>query len=52
MGLFDMFKKKEAPAAPVAPVKIDAQAGADVLCAPVSGKVIAMSDVPESGLLR
>ena len=47
MGLFDMFKKKEAPSAPVAPANIDAQAGADVLCAPVSGKVIAMSDVPD-----
>lgn len=47
MGLFDMFKKKEAPAAPAVPANIDAQAGADVLCAPVSGKVIAMSDVPD-----
>lgn len=48
MGLFDMFKKKEAPAAePEVPASIDAQAGADVLCAPVSGKVIAMSDVPD-----
>lgn len=47
MGLFDIFKKKEAPAAPAAPTAIDAQAGADVLCAPVSGKAIKMVDVPD-----
>lgn len=47
MGLFDIFKKKEAPAAPAAPAAIDAQAGADVLCAPVSGKAIKMVDVPD-----
>ena len=47
MGLFDMFKKKEAPAAPAAPANIDAQAGPDVLCSPVSGKAIAMTDVPD-----
>ena len=43
MGLFDIFKKKEAPAAPAAPTAIDAQAGADVPCAPVSGKAIKLS---------
>lgn len=47
MGLFDIFKKKEAPAAPAAPAAVDAQAGADVLCAPVSGKAIKMVDVPD-----
>lgn len=51
MGLFDMFKKKEAPAAapqaPAAPASVDAAAGADVLCAPVAGKVIKMADVPD-----
>lgn len=47
MGLFDMFKKKEAPAAPAAPANIDAQAGPDVLCSPVSGKAIAMTGVPD-----
>lgn len=48
MGLFDMFKKKEAPAAaPAVPASIDAKAGADVLCSPVAGKVIAMSEVPD-----
>lgn len=47
LGLFDIFKKKEAPAAPAAPAAIDAQAGADVLCAPVSGKAIKMVDVPD-----
>lgn len=44
MGLFDVFKKKAAPAGP-APVA--AQAGTDVLCAPVSGRVVAMADVPD-----
>ena len=51
MGLFDMFKKKEAPApapaAPAVPANVDAAAGADVLCAPVTGKAIAMADVPD-----
>lgn len=47
MGLFDMFKKKEAPAVPAAPAAIEAEAGADVLCAPVSGKAIKMADVPD-----
>lgn len=47
MGLFDMFKKKEAPAAPAAPAAIEAETGADVLCAPVAGKAIRMSDVPD-----
>ncbi|MDO4437580.1 MAG: PTS glucose transporter subunit IIA [Coriobacteriaceae bacterium] len=47
MGLFDMFKKKEAPEAPVVPASIDAQDGADVLCSPVSGKAIKMADVPD-----
>lgn len=47
MGLFDMFKKKEAPTAPVAPASIKADAGDDVLCAPVSGKAIKMADVPD-----
>lgn len=44
MGLFDVFKKKAEPAGP-APVA--AQAGTDVLCAPVSGRVVAMTDVPD-----
>lgn len=48
MGLFDMFKKKGVePQAPAVPASIDAQSGVDVLCAPVSGKVIAMSEVPD-----
>ena len=51
MGLFDMFKKKEAPAAapaaPAAPANVEATCGADELCSPVTGKVIAMSEVPD-----
>lgn len=47
MGLFDKFKKKEAPAAPVAPAAIEAEAGPDVLCSPIRGKAIKMSDVPD-----
>lgn len=47
MGLFDMFKKREAPAAPVPPASIEAASGADILCAPVSGRAIKMVDVPD-----
>jgi glucose-specific phosphotransferase system IIA component len=46
MGLFDMFKKKE-PAAPAKPEAIEAEVADDVLVAPVSGKVIAMTAVPD-----
>lgn len=47
MGLLDMFKKKETPASPDAPENVDVAAEADVLCAPVTGKVIKMTDVPD-----
>lgn len=47
MGLFDKFKKKVAPTAPVSPAAIEAQAGADVVCSPVTGKAIKMADVPD-----
>lgn len=47
MGLFDMFKKKDAPAAPAAPAAVAAEEAADVLCAPVNGRVIKMTDVPD-----
>ncbi len=47
MGLFDKFKKKTAPAAPAAPSAVAAEEAADVLCAPVSGRVIKMTDVPD-----
>ncbi len=48
MGLFDAFKKKAAePAKPAAPAPVEAQAAAGVLCAPVSGKAIKMTDVPD-----
>lgn len=48
MGLFDMFKKKaEAPAAPAVPDAVEAADAADTLCAPVSGRVVKMADVPD-----
>ena len=49
MGLFDMFKKKAdpAPGKPATPAAVTAEAAADVLCAPVSGRVIKMTDVPD-----
>ena len=48
MGFFDRFKKKDAePAEPAVPATIETAAGEGVLCAPVSGKVIPMSEVPD-----
>lgn len=44
MGFFDKFKKKAEPEAPAA---ITADEAADVLCAPVSGRVVKMADVPD-----
>lgn len=44
MGLFDAFKKKAAPAKPEA-IQVSAQAG--TLAAPVAGRVIAMTEVPD-----
>ena len=48
MGLFDMFKKKAAaPAAPAKPANVDADPAPYTLCAPVSGRAIKMTDVPD-----
>lgn len=48
MGLFDRFKKKAAaPAAPTTPDAVSAAEAPDTLCAPVTGRVIKMSDVPD-----
>ena len=48
MGLFDMFKKKAAaPAAPAKPANVDADPAPYSLCAPVSGRAIKMTDVPD-----
>lgn len=50
MGFFDMFKKKAAPAepaAPAAPAPVAAEESADVLCAPVTGRVVKMTEVPD-----
>lgn len=46
MGLFDMFKKSE-PAKPAAPASIAAEGRDGELCAPISGRVCAMTDVPD-----
>lgn len=46
MGLFDMFKKK-ADAASAGPASVTAQEAADIVCAPVTGRVIKMTDVPD-----
>ena len=48
MGLFDALKRRATqPAGSAAPSAVEAAAGDDVLCAPVSGTVIAMRDVPD-----
>ena len=47
MGFFDMFKKKEASAAAPSVASVDAAAAPDTLCAPVTGKAIKMTDVPD-----
>ncbi len=45
MGLFDKLKKKAAQ--PEAPASVEAVEAAGTLCAPVSGRVIKMTDVPD-----
>lgn len=49
MGFFDKFKKAVSaePAAPAKPASITAQASDFALCAPVTGKAIKMTDVPD-----
>ena len=47
MGLFDMFKKKAEPAKPAGPASVAAEEAPGALCAPVTGKVIRMADVPD-----
>ena len=51
MGLFDMFKKKEPakpePAAPARPAALAVTPEPGVLTAPVTGRVVAMSEVPD-----
>ncbi len=44
MGMFDIFKKREAPAVP-APIAVALDA--DSLCSPVAGRAIALSEVPD-----
>ncbi len=48
MGLFGAFKKKVAESGrPAEPTRIEAATTQDVLCAPISGTVIPMVDVPD-----
>lgn len=47
MGLFDRFKKKAEPAKPAKPADLDVTASADAVSAPVSGKLVAMEDIPD-----
>lgn len=48
MGLFDMFKKKAPePAAPAVPASITVEVATDTVCAPVTGRAIKMTDVPD-----
>ena len=48
MGFFDRFKKKESESTePEVPASIKAASSKGVLCAPVSGKVIPMTEVPD-----
>ena len=47
MGLFDKFKKASHAAEPARPEPVKAEEAHDVLCAPCSGKIVAMSEVPD-----
>lgn len=47
MGLFDKFKKAAHAAEPARPAPVAAEEAHDVLCAPCSGRVVAMSEVPD-----
>lgn len=47
MGLFDRFKKKAVSDASARAGSIATEASADVLSAPVSGRVVAISEVPD-----
>ncbi len=50
MGLFDRFKKAAQAtqaAQSAAPAGVEANAASGVVCAPVSGRVVAMKDVPD-----
>lgn len=47
MGLFDKFKRKPMPESRSAPKPIETRREADELCAPVSGKLIEMPQVPD-----
>lgn len=47
MGFFDRFKKKADAAKPAKPADIEVAASADAVSAPVTGKLVAMEDIPD-----
>lgn len=47
MGLFDKLFSKAEAAAPAVPAAVTSEASADVLSAPVAGKIIPISEVPD-----
>lgn len=47
MGLFDKLKKKDVPTTPAVPANVEVATAPDVLCSPVSGRVVKMRDVPD-----
>lgn len=47
MGLFDKFKKAAHVNEPAKPEPVEAEEAHDVLCAPCSGRVVGMTEVPD-----
>lgn len=47
MGLFDKFKKAAHGTTPARPEPVETEEAHDVLCAPCSGKIVAMTEVPD-----
>ena len=47
MGLFDKFKKAARAAEPAKPEPVLTEEAHDVLCAPCSGRVVALTEVPD-----
>ncbi len=47
MGLFDVFKKKAAPAKPAKPAKLDVTAAPGTVLAVANGKLMNMEDIPD-----
>lgn len=47
MGLFDVFKKRGADQVPAKPAAVVAEDAPGILCAPASGRIVRMADVPD-----